>query len=64
MIIIKKTSDYNAECKIEKGTENITILLGAEMLIEHLVEVNGNNIDDVLEDIKRIYMRDKEEENK
>lgn len=48
-----------AEINIAKGTPRTTILLGIEMLIEVLLnEVPTQNIDDLLADIKRIYIRD------
>lgn len=67
MITIKTdaTQKYGGvELKIEKGTPYTTVLLGAEMLIEHLVKVHEpkNDIDWVLSDIKRIYERDNKEE--
>lgn len=66
MITIKTDKNQKhggAEMKIEKGTPYTTILLGAEMLIEHLVNNHEpkNDIDWVLEDIKRIYLRDNKE---
>lgn len=67
MITIKtdKNQKYGgAVLKIEKGTPYTTVLLGAEMLIEHLVNNHEpkNDIDWVLSDIKRIYERDNKEE--
>lgn len=66
MITIKsdKGNKYGgAELKIEKGTPYTTILLGAEMLIECLVKEHtpNNDINWVLDDIKRIYERDNKE---
>lgn len=45
---------------IAKGTPHITYLLGIEMLVESLLQQTGANldIDTVLEDVKRIYLRD------
>lgn len=58
MITIKTINDNEAELHIDKGTNNITILLGIEMLIETLLKETSNNIDDLLADLKRIYERD------
>ena len=61
MITIKKIDDNNAELKIDEGTPHTTILLGIEMLIETLIQetsAKGITIDDILEDLKRIYERD------
>ena len=47
------------EITIEKGTPYTTMLLGCEMLIEALLkEVPSQNIDDLLDDLKRIWYRD------
>lgn len=67
MITIKTVEDEygKAELKIDKGTSHTTILLGIEMLIEALLnDVPEQNIDDLLEDIRRIYIRDNEGEQK
>lgn len=60
MITIKTIDDNNAEINISKGTKHTTIILGIEMLIESLIEQSSGNltIDDLLEDLKRIYLRD------
>lgn len=60
MIIIKTENDNNASLNIRKGTPNTTILLGIEMLIEVLINESSANldIDYVLEELKRIYIRD------
>ncbi len=60
MITIKTIDDNNAEINISKGTKHTTILLGIEMLIEALMEQSSANltIDDLLDDLKRIYLRD------
>ena len=58
MIIIKEIDKNNAEIKIDKGTSHITMLLGIEMLIEALIESSNINIDYLLSDLKRIYLRD------
>ena len=61
MITITTVDENNAELKIEKGTPHTTMLLGVEMLIESLIESrSGLNIDNLLNDLKRIYERDKE----
>lgn len=58
MIIIKEIDKNNAEIKIYKSTSHITMLLGIEMLIEILIESSNINIDYLLADLKRIYLRD------
>ena len=59
---IKEDKYGRAEIKIEKGTPHTTMLLGCEMLIEALMkEETFKTIDDLLIDLKRIYVRDKEE---
>lgn len=58
MIIIKEIDKNNAEIKIDKSTSHITMLLGIEMLIEALIESSNINIDNLLSDLKRIYLRD------
>ena len=61
MITIKtvKEDKYGrAEMTIAKNTPYTTMLLGCEMLIEALIKETGNNIDWVLDDLKRIYIRD------
>lgn len=59
----KANKNGGAEIHIDKGTPYTTILLGAEMLIEVLVNEHtpNNDIDWVLDDIKRIYERDNKE---
>lgn len=68
MITIKTDKLNNgAELTIKEKTPYTTILLGAEMLIEVLVKEHtpNNDINWVLDDIKRIYERDnKENESK
>lgn len=58
MITIKEIDKNNAEIKIDKSTSHITMLLGIEMLIEALIESSNINIDYLLSDLKRIYLRD------
>lgn len=58
MIIIKEIDKNNAEIKIYKSTSHITMLLGIEMLIEILIESSNINIDYLLADLKKIYLRD------
>ena len=58
---IKGENEYGgAELYIEKGTPHVTFLLGIEMLIEALINESSAdlNIDRILEDVKRIYLRD------
>ena len=63
MITIKTIPDKygRAELHIQKDTPYSTILLGIEMLIEHLVNTTNSDIDNVLSDLKRIYTRDNKE---
>ena len=65
MITIKTTSKDNAELVIKKGTPFITMLLGIEMLVEALMKDSNINlgIDNILDDIKRIYITDNGEHN-
>ena len=60
MITIETISENNAEIHIAKGTPHTTILLGIEMLIEALIQESSADftIDYVLEELKRIYLRD------
>lgn len=59
MITIKEIEDENsAEIHIPEGTKVQTVLLGTEMLIESLVEISGRDIDSILNDLRRIYIRD------
>lgn len=64
MITIKTVKGENeygsAELHIAKGTPHVTYLLGIEMLIESLINQCSANldIDTILEDVKRIYLRD------
>lgn len=58
MITIKTIDDNNAELKIKARTPHTTMLLGIEMLIETLMKEIPNDIDTILEDLKRIYIRD------
>lgn len=58
MIIIKEIDKNNVEIKIDKCTPHITMLLGIEMLIETLIESSNINIDYLLTDLKKIYLRD------
>lgn len=67
MITIKTDKLNNgAELIIKEKTPYTTILLGAEMLIEVLVKEHtpNNDINFVLDDIKRIYERDNKNESK
>lgn len=68
MITIKTIDDENeygsAEITIPQGTPHTTMLLGTEMLIEAILkEVPTMTIDDVLHDLRRIYIRDNGEED-
>lgn len=60
---IKEDKYGRAEMIIKEGTPYTTMLLGCEMLVEALMKENTNkNIDDLLSDLKRIYIRDNREE--
>lgn len=65
MITIKTIEDKygRAEINIKKGTPHTTMLLGCEMLIEALMKESSKNItiDFLLDELKRIYIRDNEE---
>ena len=62
MVTIKTIDKNNAELKVQPNTPHTTILLGVEMLVEMLLdEVPSMTIDDLLDDIKRIYIRDNKE---
>lgn len=55
----RRCKDCRVNVKIAQKTPHTTILLGIEMLIEALLnEVPEQNIDDLLADIRRIYIRD------
>jgi hypothetical protein len=64
MITIKDIGNTRAEIHIDKGTDYHVLLLGAEMLIEALVKEKGNKFDDVMSDIKYIYERYNQKEDK
>ena len=61
MITIQTIEEDKVELKIEPHTSHKELILGLEMLIEAIVNETNMNIDDVLEDVKRIYERDKKE---
>ena len=63
MIVIKTQKNNNAILKIKQGTPYTTILLGCEMLMEALINQTKIDVDLVLEDLKRIYLRDNGEKN-
>ena len=60
----KKNKTGGAILNIKKDTPYTTMLLGAEMLIEVLIKDHtpNNDINWVLDDIKRIYERDSKKE--
>lgn len=64
MITIKTMKNNNAALKIKQGTPYTTILLGCEMLIEVLIKQTKMDVDFVLEDLKRIYLRDNQKSEK
>lgn len=60
MITIKTENNNEASLNIKEGTSYTTMLLGIEMLIEALLEeLPTQNIEDLLSDLRRIYLRDK-----
>lgn len=59
MIEIKQTKDRDAVMTVKKGTKHTTMILGIEMLIECLLDERKDmTIDDILDDVRRIYERD------
>ena len=66
MITIKTNKEIKsggATLHIEEGTPLNTVILGTEMLIEKILEqFPDRDIDMLLDDIRRIYTRDKKEE--
>lgn len=68
IIVIEEKEDGSISLEASKGIKWITFITAIEMLIECIKE-NAKvpiDIDDILEDIKRIYERDKidEKDNK
>ena len=64
MITINTEDNGEIRLIVSKGTPYRNFIVGIEMLIEELKEHTGMNIDDVLDDVKRIYERDKEDRKK
>ncbi len=64
MITIKTEDNGEIKLTVTKGTPYRNFIVGIEMLIEELKEYTGMNIDDVLDYVKRIYERDKEDRKK
>ena len=62
-IVIEEKEDGSISLKASKGIKWTTFITGIEMLIETIKENSKLpiNIDYILEDIKRIYERDKKE---
>lgn len=63
-IVIEEKEDGSISLEASKGIKWITFITAIEMLIECIKE-NAKvpiDIDDILEDIKRIYERDKRDE--
>ena len=62
MKTIKIIQNDNGEVllKAEKGVNWSTLIVGIEMLIETIMDDDAffGNIDDILDDVKRIYVRD------
>lgn len=57
-IIIEEKENGEVSLKAIKGIKWSTFITGIEMLIECIKDAVPINIDDILEDIKRIYERD------
>lgn len=60
MITIKNLENDQVELKIQKNTPYKVFLVGLVMLLEALVKETNMSVDDILSDIKRIYLRDNE----
>lgn len=63
-IVIEEKEDGSISLKASKGIKWTTFITGIEMLIE-VIKENSEvpiDIDDILEDIKRIYERNKKDE--
>ena len=62
-IIITEEDDGKISLRAKKGIKWSTFITGIEMILEVLKEnaINEISIDDILDDIKRIYLRDKED---
>lgn len=58
-ITIEEKEDGTISLKASKGIKWTTFITGIEMLIECIKEAVPIDIDNILEDIKRIYERDK-----
>lgn len=57
-ITIEEKENGEVSLKASKGIKWSTFITGIEMLIECIKDAVPINIDDILEDIKRIYERD------
>lgn len=59
MIEIKELQNGELSMKINKGTKWITFINGATMLVETIMEnvKEDVTIDDILDDIKRLYLK-------
>lgn len=57
-ITIEEKESGEVSLKAIKGIKWSTFITGIEMLIECIKDAVPINIDDILEDIKRIYERD------
>lgn len=62
-IIIEEQEDGQVILKANKGVEWTTFITGIEIMLECMLEESevNYNIDDILDDVKRIYERDKNE---
>ena len=61
-IIIEEKENGEVSLKASKGIKWNTFIISIEMLIEIIKEEVSLEIDDILEDIKRIYERDNKAE--
>ena len=59
-ITIEELEDGTISLKASKGIKWTTFITSIEMLIEVIKEEVSIDIDNILEDIKRIYVRDNE----
>lgn len=60
-IIIEEQENGQVALKANKGVKWTTFITGIEMLLESILEESETNynIDDILDDVKRIYERNK-----
>lgn len=63
-IVIEENENGEIYLKASKGIKWSTFITGIEMLIEVINREVPIDIDDILEDIKRIYLRDKRDKKR